>query len=215
MNRINRRRIFRIIFVLLCCMELTVSYSEGQKLSQGLLEHFHYREIGPTRQGGRIVDFAVPDRNKEPYGVVFNYYLKDTLLDGVTFQVYDGSVLVNELQGPRNVGFNSVVWGMTKRGQKRTEEEIARYDRRVAEDETEPFYDYYDTVDYFGDSDEEVDKRGFSLRTRVARTPGTRGREYVFKRVQPGEYTIKLIAGEKVLTKNSVILRDYWYEKNY
>ncbi|MFT5501410.1 MAG: photosystem II stability/assembly factor-like uncharacterized protein [Woeseiaceae bacterium] len=32
-----------------------------------LLEFFNYREIGPTRQGGRIVDFAVPDRGKQPY----------------------------------------------------------------------------------------------------------------------------------------------------
>jgi hypothetical protein len=151
----------------------------------------------------------------EPYGVVFNYFLKDALPDGVTFQVYDGSALINELQGPGNIGFNRVVWGMTKRGRKRTAEEIARYDRRVAEDETEPFYDYYDTVDYFGDPDEEVDKRGLSLRTRVARAPGTRNREYVFKRVQPGEYTVRFITGDKVLTKKSVILQDYWYEKNY
>jgi hypothetical protein len=32
-----------------------------------LLNFFHYREIGPTRQGGRIVDFAVPNRSKQPY----------------------------------------------------------------------------------------------------------------------------------------------------
>ncbi len=151
----------------------------------------------------------------EPYGVVFNYYLKDALSDGVTIQVYDGSILINELQGSGNAGFNSVVWGMTKRGRKRTAEEIARYDRRVTEGETEPFYDYYDTVDYFGNPDEEVDKRGLSLRTRVARAPGTRGREYVFKRVQPGEYTIKLIAGEKVLIKKSIILQDHWYKIKY
>jgi photosystem II stability/assembly factor-like uncharacterized protein len=151
----------------------------------------------------------------EPYGVVLNYFLKSGIPDGVTFQVYDGSILINELRGPGSAGLNRVIWGMTKRGRKRTVEEIARYDRRVAEGETEPFFDYYDTVDYFGDPDEEVDRNGRSLRTRVARTPGTRGREYVLKRVQPGEYTIKLLAGDKTLTKTSVILRDYWYEKNY
>jgi photosystem II stability/assembly factor-like uncharacterized protein len=151
----------------------------------------------------------------EPHGVVFDYYLKNAISDGVTFRVYDGSVLINELKGSGNVGFNSVVWGMTKRGRKRTPEEIARYDRRVAQGGTEPFYDYYDTVDFYGDPDDEVGKKGRSLRTRAARTPGTRGREYVFKRVQPGEYTIKLLAGEKELTKKSVILQDHWYEENY
>jgi photosystem II stability/assembly factor-like uncharacterized protein len=168
--------------------------------------------VMPSQRAVSAQNFA---GENEPYGVVFNYYLKDVLSNGVTFQVYDGSVLINELQGSGNAGFNNVVWGMTKRGRKRTAEEIARYDRRVTEGETEPFYDYYDTVDYFGNPDEEVDKRGFSLRTRVARAPGTRGREYVFKRVQPGEYTIKLIAGEKVLIKKSVILQDHWYENNY
>ena len=39
----------------------------AQQLSEQLLEHFHYREIGPTRQSGRIVDFAVPDPTKQPY----------------------------------------------------------------------------------------------------------------------------------------------------
>jgi len=168
--------------------------------------------VMPSQKAVSAQNFA---GENEPYGVVVNYYLKNSLPNGVIFQVYDGTVLINEFRASGNAGFNTLVWGMTKRGRKRTAEEIVRYDRRVAEAETEPFYDYYDTVDYFGDPDEEVDKRGLSLRTRVARAPGSRGREYVFKRVQPGEYTIKCIAGEKVLTKKAAILQDYWYEKNY
>ena len=31
----------------------------GQQLSEDFLKFFHYREIGPTRQGGRVVAFAV------------------------------------------------------------------------------------------------------------------------------------------------------------
>lgn len=168
--------------------------------------------VMPSQKAVSAQNFA---GENEPYGVVFNYYLKDSLSSGVTFQVYDSSVLINELQGSGNSGINSLVWGMTKRDRKRTDEEIAKYDRRVAEAETEPFYDYYDTVDYFGNPDEEVDKTGRSLRTRVARVAEARGREYVYKRVQPGEYTIRLIAGSKVLTKKAVILQDYWYEKNF
>jgi hypothetical protein len=40
-----------------------------------------------------------------------------------------------------------------------------------------------------------------------------RGREYVFKRVQPGGYTIKLAVGDNILEGKSVILQDFWYEK--
>ena len=40
---------------------------QAQQLPEQFLQHFHYREIGPTRQSGRIVDFAVPDSTKQPY----------------------------------------------------------------------------------------------------------------------------------------------------
>lgn len=39
--------------------------TRGQALDQNLLKNFTYRSIGPTRQSGRFVDFAVPDH--EPY----------------------------------------------------------------------------------------------------------------------------------------------------
>ena len=68
-------------------------------------------------------------------------------------------------------------------------------DRRLARGGGNEFFDYYDTVDFFGDADDEVDKFGRSLRTRVHRTPGIREREYILNRVQPGEYTIVLSAG--------------------
>jgi len=42
-------------------------YAWGQELSQEILESFHYRAIGPTRQGGRITDIAVPDWEKQPF----------------------------------------------------------------------------------------------------------------------------------------------------
>ena len=37
----------------------------GQELPADFFEHFHYREIGPTRQGGRVVSFAVS--YQDPY----------------------------------------------------------------------------------------------------------------------------------------------------
>ncbi len=149
----------------------------------------------------------------EPFGVVINYYLKEKQPEGVKISVYDGSILINEIVGPGDAGLNSVEWGMTKRGRKRTPEEIARWDEQVAKGEKEPFYDYYDTNEYYGEADEEVGRTGRSLRTRVAWEPGMRGREYVLKRVQPGEYTIELTVGDKVLKRKSFILPDYWYDK--
>jgi len=149
----------------------------------------------------------------EPHGVMFNYYLKNKIPDGVKISVYNRSTLINELKGPGKAGLNSVMWGMTWRGRKKTPEEIARWDKEVAIGKREPFYDYYDNVDFFGDPDEEVGITGLSLRTRAAREPGMRGREYVLKRVQPGKYTIKIYVGDKVLTQQCVILQDYWYDK--
>ncbi|MBW1888163.1 MAG: hypothetical protein JRI52_07420, partial [Deltaproteobacteria bacterium] len=112
----------------------------------------------------------------EPHGVVINYYLKKSIPAGVSILVYDGYNLINELKGQGKAGLNSVMWGMTKRGRKRTPEEIAGYDREVVTGAIEPFYDYYDTNEYFGDPDEEVGITGLSLRTRVQRGPGMRGR---------------------------------------
>ena len=86
--------------------------------------------------------------------MVINYHLKHKLPRGVSIAIYDGSVLINELKDPGNEGLNRVVWGMTKRGRRRTPEEIVRYDKAVAQGESEPFYDYYETVDFYGDPDE-------------------------------------------------------------
>ena len=151
----------------------------------------------------------------EPHGVMINYSLNKDIADGVTISVYDGSVLINELRGPGNAGLNSVMWGMTKRDRKRTAEEHAKYDEEVATGEREPFYDYYDTNEFFAEPDEEVGKTGLSLSTRVPWEPGMLGREYVLKRVQPGEYTIVLTAGKTTLQQTAVVMKDHWFDKTY
>ena len=40
-------------------------HAEGQSISPELLSTFEYRSIGPTRQSGRFVQFAVP--SQQPY----------------------------------------------------------------------------------------------------------------------------------------------------
>jgi len=191
-----------------------------QEFSQDVLaKDAHLFKIEPKIQWVMPSQKTVSAQNfegeNEPYGVIINYYLKERQSEGVKISVYDGSILINELVGPGDAGLNSVEWGMTKRGRKRTPEEIARWDEQVAKGEKEPFYDYYDTNEHYGEEDEEVGRTGLSLRTRVAWEPGMRGREYVLKRVQPGEYTIELNVGDKVLKRKSVILQDFWYDKQY
>ena len=81
--------------------------------------------------------------------------------------------------------------------------------------EAEPFYDYYDTNEFFGAPDDEVGRTGLSLRTRVQGEPGMEGRDYVLHRVQPGEYRVELRAGDEVLVQTSVILPDHWFDQTY
>ena len=60
------KKTIRILYFILLPLCLSgASEIFGQHLSQDFLKHFNYRSIGPTRQGGRVVDFAVP--LQEPY----------------------------------------------------------------------------------------------------------------------------------------------------
>jgi hypothetical protein len=49
-------KITGIMFALLC---LSTSVVQAQKIPANVADNIHFREIGPTRQGGRYVDFAV------------------------------------------------------------------------------------------------------------------------------------------------------------
>ena len=191
-----------------------------QELTQEVIDSdVHFFDIETKVQWVMPRQTAVADQNfegeNEPHGPMLNYYLGDEVPGGVTLSVYDGAILINELEGPGNAGLNGVMWGMTRRGRQRTPEEIARWDEDMEFGEPEPFYDYYDTNEFFGAADEEVGRTGLSLRTRVQGRPGRRGRDYVLHRVQPGEYRVELRAGETVLTQTALILQDFWYDKTF
>lgn len=162
---------------------------------------------------------AVADQNfegeNEPHGVMLNYYLKDAIPEGASLSVYDGAILINELEGPGTAGLNSVMWGMTRRGEKRSPEAVARWDEEMKYGEPEPFYDYYDTNEFFGPPDDEVGGTGLSLRTRVQGRPGMEGRDYVLHRVQPGEYRVELEVAGSIHTQTAHILQDFWYDKTF
>ena len=178
----------------------------------------------------------------EPKGAMVNYYLKREIQGGAQIEVYDGSVLINVLDGPGEAGLNSVQWYMTKRSargeggrrwrfeedeggdddeeeEEEEEEDEGNYEQEegggndsVAEDDEEDFYDYYDTVDFHLNADDEVDAWGQSQRTRAGGR-GPYSREWRYQRVQPGRYTVKLIVGGETLTETADILQDYWYDK--
>ena len=159
---------------------------------------------------------AVADQNfegeNESHGVLIYYYLKNNISSGVKISIYDGQKLINELNGSGNRGLNSLMWGMTKRGRKKTEEEIANWDKEVATEEREPFYDYYDTNEYFLSKDEEVGKTGLSLNTRVAWEPGMKGRDYEYLRVSPGNYRVVINVFGKEYATTASILEDIWFD---
>lgn len=166
--------------------------------------------IMPSQKATSAQNFA---GENESHAVVINYYLKEPLPNDVDFEVYSGSRLINAFPGPSRAGLNRVEWGMTWR-RERTAEEKKNWDRRNASAvEDEEFYDYYDTVDWFGDPDEEVDRWGRSLQTRVHHPPGLTDRNYAYFRVQPGEFTIVMKAAGKTLKRKALILQDVWFDR--
>ena len=74
-----------IPFLLLPC--LPVPGLRAQAITADLLESFTYRSIGPTRQSGRFVDFAVPAQQPYTfYAATGSGHLWKTANNGVTFE---------------------------------------------------------------------------------------------------------------------------------
>lgn len=78
--------------------------------------------------------------------------------------------------------------------------------------EEEDSYDYYDTVDFYLDPDDEVNALDQSLHTRVSFS-GPFDKEWRYQCVQPGRDTVKMIVGDEALTGNVDMLQDLWYDK--
>jgi photosystem II stability/assembly factor-like uncharacterized protein len=78
---------FMVFFVVLCCMLIVLPDLYGQSVSEDVFKNLAYRSIGPTRQGGRFVDFAVPAQ--EPYtfyAATGSGHLWKTVNNGQTFE---------------------------------------------------------------------------------------------------------------------------------
>ncbi len=73
----------------------------------------------PLRKAASSSNFA---GQSEPNGLVIYYHLKNKLNEKVKIQVFQGNMMINEIQGSSNPGINRVVWNMSKR-RKRTDAE--------------------------------------------------------------------------------------------
>ncbi len=77
-----------VMSILLCCLFLSApSDGFGQNLTSDMLKNLQYRAIGPTRQGGRYVDFAVVE--KQPhifYAATASGGLWKTVNNGITYE---------------------------------------------------------------------------------------------------------------------------------
>lgn len=75
--------VFSLSFMLLSLLPA----AEKPLLNENLLKNFSYREIGPTRQGGRYVDFAVVENDPYTfYAATASGGLWKTVNNGITFE---------------------------------------------------------------------------------------------------------------------------------
>jgi len=51
-----------VVVTVILCFFAAVPNAIGLKIPESIISKFHYRAIGPTRQSGRITDFAVPEQ---------------------------------------------------------------------------------------------------------------------------------------------------------
>ena len=80
--------------ILLC----TVTGSTfAQKIPNSILDKIEYRELGPTRQSGRFVDFAVVEQTpKVYYAATASGGLLKTVNNGISFeQIFDNESVIS------------------------------------------------------------------------------------------------------------------------
>jgi photosystem II stability/assembly factor-like uncharacterized protein len=92
----------------LCCLENI----KGQKLPQNFIEKISFREIGPTRQGGRYVDFAVVDQSpKVIYAATASGGLWKTINNGQSWKsIFDEENIISIGAVAVDQQDTSVVW---------------------------------------------------------------------------------------------------------
>ena len=93
--------------VFLSLISFIVVLSAGaQNIDNSILEAVHYRSIGPTRQGGRYVDFAVVEKKPTTfYAALATGGLWKTENNGITFEVLfedEGAISIGDIAVDQN-----------------------------------------------------------------------------------------------------------------
>jgi len=184
-----------------------------------LTKNAHLFDIEPRVQWKIISQYTRSAQNfageNEPRGVVVNYYLKNKVKSNVKITVYDGARILQEIIGPNNPGFNRVIWPFTwKRKRTAEEKEMFKETRGIPYDSEaewgQEYFDYYDQLEWYGNENTEVGINGQSLMTRRHIHNWETDPNYKYTRVRPGIYTIMLTAGDEILKKKVLVLKDYW-----
>jgi photosystem II stability/assembly factor-like uncharacterized protein len=85
---------------------------QAQEIPENVLDNIHYRAIGPTRQGGRYVDFAVVDRSpKVYYAATASGGLWKTVNNGISFfPIFDNEKTISIGDVAVDQNDTSIVW---------------------------------------------------------------------------------------------------------
>lgn len=102
------------ILVLLLSFTLGTLDAQGLKMAKNVLDKIHFRNIGPTKQGGRFMTFAVPNPQKQPYtfyAAGSNGGLWKSMDNGLTYEAQFQNEIVNAI-GDVAVSYSDpdIVW---------------------------------------------------------------------------------------------------------
>jgi len=169
-----------------------------QELTPKVLEQeVHFFEIEPKVQWVIPREIVVSSQNfageNEAYGLMINYYLKNSTESEVMVSVYRGERLLREIRGSGSAGLNGVEWRMDTL-RERTEEEKDQWKQSYEWFLVQP-YTKFQQVAYHD----------------VAFDPDNP--DYIGTQLPPGEYTVKLTVNGRESTRKAEILKDHWFVK--
>ena len=185
------------------------STDDGETWTHRGLEETHH--IGRVRIHPRDPDIVYIAAQGHLYSENEERGVYKTVDGGETWQL---ARLIHEIPVAASPGLPRADWGMVRR-RPRSDEEKTAWDKRQGYLSADvEFFDYYDTVEVPGSPEDEADRWGRSLETRVHQNPGVTDRDWAYYRVTPGTYRVALVVGgETVATQPIVISKDHWYDR--
>jgi hypothetical protein len=122
----------------------------------------------------------------EPLASAIYYYLKGKPAGKVTISVYQGKVLINEIEGTMDTGINKVYWNWDVR------RELSEAEKKANQQRMRRFR-----------------QMGFSPRGRQFDP------NYSYSPAAEGTYTVVLTVGDKKFKRKAQLLQDHWFKPNY